>query len=186
MFGKAVDRVSGSIDLMVYGPRYHCPNADEGKGLSQGWMHCTAFHNWCSSFQIWSFWLCAGRLSLFPHALFSFAYLLHRILVPSKWKCPIKSGITQTALLLHNPTALQNSYYIILPELEKWHHLNRSYCLWCFYTTSPESHHLHWASCLGQNFQTRILRISCLSISMEKKSVIAFSCSLQLALDIWI
>lgn len=49
--------------FMVYGPQHCCSNADEEKGLSQGWTHCTPFHNWCSSFQIQSFRLGAWRLS---------------------------------------------------------------------------------------------------------------------------
>lgn len=105
-------------------------------------------------FKIRSLWLGACGLSWFPRALCSFAYLLHRILVPSQWKCPIKSGITQ------------HYNYIILPKQKRWHSFN---CLLCVCPTPPpESHHLHWASCLGQNFQTGILMISCLSISDKK------------------
>lgn len=53
---------------------------------------CTAPHSIADgegSFQIQLFWLGAGMLNLFPHALCPYAYLLRRTLVSSKWKCPM-------------------------------------------------------------------------------------------------
>lgn len=159
MFGKSVDRVSRSINLMVYGPQHHCSDVDEEKGLSQKWMQkWTSFHNWCRSYlKKISLTRCMQAELISPYPLFI-------CIPPAQNTCSLPMKMSYK--IRYYPNCFQHYNYIILPKQKKWHSFN---CLLCVCPTPPpESHHLHWASCLGQNFQTGILMISCLSISDKK------------------